>query len=79
MGIFAGIALILIFLEILRQAFKVWRDSPDPLFSAFGGFFAIYFLWAMAYSVVDVVLLNDKVLLLFVTLVALLYAVGKKV
>jgi len=74
MGILAAIILLFMFLEILWRAIKVFLKNEDLILSTFAGFFAIYFLWVMAYSMVDVVLLNDKVLLLFVTLVALLYA-----
>jgi len=76
-GIFGGIVVLLIFLEILRQALKIFSAGRDLFFTAFAGFFAIFLLWVMAYSIVDVVLLNDKVLLMFVTLTALLYAVPK--
>ena len=74
MGILAAIILLFMFFEILWRAIKVFLKNEDLILSTFAGFFAIYFLWVMAYSMVDVVLLNDKVLLLFVTLVALLYA-----
>lgn len=76
-GIFGGIIVFLILFEILRKVIRIFIESTDLFFTAFAGFFAIFLLWIMAYSVVDVVLLNDKVLLLFVTLVALLYAVPK--
>ena len=77
MGLLGGILLLFIFLEIFWHAVGVFRRSGDFVFSSFAGFFAIYFLWVMAYSAVDIVLLNDKVLLLFVTLVALLYSVPR--
>jgi len=73
-GVLGAILLLFIFLEIFWRAVKTFFRNQDLLLSTFAGFFAIYFLWVMAYSAVDVVLLNDKVLLLFVTLVALLYA-----
>ena len=76
-GILGGIVVLLILFEILRQALRVFSQSKDLIFGAFAGFFAIFLLWVMAYSIVDVVLLNDKVLLLFVTLTTLLYAVPK--
>ena len=77
MGVLGAVLLLLIFFEILWRAIQVFLKNRDLLFSTFAGFFAIYFLWVMAYSVVDVVLLNDKVLLLFVTLVALLYSIPR--
>jgi len=76
MGIFAGIFLLLIFFEILRKSIEIFTKSKDEIFIAFAGFFTISFLWTMAYSVVDVVLLNDKILLMFVTLVGLLYSIS---
>jgi len=77
MGVLGGILLILIFLEILWRAVRVASTHKDVFLASFGGFLAVYFLWLMSYSVVDVVLLNDKVLLLFVTLVGLLYSIPK--
>lgn len=77
-GIFGGIVILLIFLEIFRRAIKIFMENKDQFFIAFSGFFAIFLLWVMAYSIVDVVLLNDKVLLLFVTLTALLYSIRKE-
>ncbi|MFY9457376.1 MAG: O-antigen ligase family protein, partial [Candidatus Spechtbacterales bacterium] len=76
-GILGAVLLILIFLTILGRTVATFLHEKDPLLSAFAGFFAVYFLWVMAYSVVDVVLLNDKVLLLFVVLVALLYSIPR--
>lgn len=75
MGVLGGILLLFIFWEILWRAVRTFLRSQDFLLSAFAGFFAVYFLWVMAYSVVDVVLLNDKVLLLCVTLGGLLYSI----
>ncbi len=76
-GILGGIVVLLIFLEILREAINLCLQSKDLVFGAYAGFFAIFLLWVMAYSIVDVVLLNDKVMLMFVALVALLYSVSK--
>ena len=77
-GVFGGIVVLLIFLEIFRKAIRVFIQGEDLFFIVFSGFFAVFLLWVMAYSAVDVVLLNDKVLLLFVTLLGLLYAIPKE-
>lgn len=74
-GIFGALILLLIFLEILRTAWHVFRNSDEPFFKAFGLFFGLYFLWVMAYSLFDVVLLNDKVFLFFMVGAASLYSV----
>jgi putative inorganic carbon (HCO3(-)) transporter len=73
-GVLGAVLLLLIFFSILWRGIMEFLRNKDPLLSAFSGFFAVYFLWVMVYSAVDVVLMNDKVLLLFTTLVALLYA-----
>ena len=43
-----------------------------------GFFYAFGFLWAFGYGMFDVVLLNDKVFLLFSAQVGILYALYKK-
>ena len=74
-GILGALLLILIFLEILRTSWLVFRYSDEPYFKMLGLTFGLYFLWAMIYSLFDVVLLNDKVLLFFVAGVAVLYSI----
>jgi O-antigen ligase len=76
-GILGALLLVLIFFEILRNSWLVFRRAKEPDFRAFGLFFALYFLWVLAYSLFDVVLLNDKVLLFFMTGVGLLYSIRR--
>ncbi|MDD5589877.1 MAG: O-antigen ligase family protein [Candidatus Portnoybacteria bacterium] len=76
-GLFGALFLLFIFFEILRNSWLIFRHSGEPYFRAFGLFFGLYFLWVMAYSLFDVVLLNDKVLLFFMTGVGLLYSVRR--
>lgn len=74
-GIFGALLLILIFAEILRTSWLVFRRAKEPYFKIFGLLFGLYFLWVMIYSLFDVVLLNDKVLLFFMVGAALLYSI----
>jgi len=74
-GILGALVLVLIFGEILRISWLVAKYAEDPHFKMFGLAFGLYFLWAMIYSLFDVVLLNDKVLLFFVVGAAALYSV----
>lgn len=74
-GIFGALILIAIFIEVLRSCWLVFRRAQEPYFKIFGLLFGLYFLWVMAYSLFDVVLLNDKVLLFFMVGLALLYSV----
>jgi len=65
-GILGLIVLLLIFWQILKRAIKVDKS--------FGYIFAFFFIWILIYNLFDVVLLNDKVLLLFMIPLALLYS-----
>ena len=77
-GIFGVAALLLLFAEIFWMAIRTSVTVKDKFPSLFSGLFAVYFVWVMAYSVVDVALLNDKVLLFFVVSVALIHSISLK-
>lgn len=68
MGLLGLIALLLIFLEILK---KSWKARKEIYFLIF----AFFFVWILIYNLFDVVLLNDKVLLLFMVVLALIYPI----
>ena len=72
-GIFGALVLILIFANILYTAWLVFRRGEQPHFKIYGLLVGLYFLWVAAYSFFDVVLLNDKVLLLVMLVLATLY------
>jgi hypothetical protein len=72
-GIFGALVLILIFANILYTAWLVFRQVQEPHFKIYGLLVGLYFLWVAAYSFFDVVLLNDKVLLLVMLVLATLY------
>jgi O-antigen ligase len=76
-GIFGALILIVIFLGILHNAWLVFRRATEIYFKAFGLFFCLYFLWVIVYSLFDVVLLNDKVLLLFLVELGTLFSIRK--
>jgi len=73
-GLFGAAALIAIFALILKRAWLVFRHSREEYFKFFGLVFLIYFFWILGYSFFDVVLLNDKVLLLFMAVLGILYS-----
>src|SRR3989338_4017641 len=58
---------------ILAHAFKTARSSVAGT-ALYGGATAIYFIWLFGYSVVDVVLLNDRLLALFMVLAGWLFS-----
>jgi len=72
-GIFGALVLIAIFINILYSAWFVFRRAQQPHFKIYGLLTGLYFLWVAAYSFFDVVLLNDKVLLLLMLVLAALY------
>lgn len=72
-GILGMILLIFLFLKILKMTWQIFdsqNESKDikTLFIAL----LIYIVWVLSYSLFDVVLLNDKVLLVFVVWLALI-------
>lgn len=73
-GIPAALALLALFLSILLS---LWRKIKENIFSDKTIFYVIFgmsFLWMAAYGLFDVVLLNDKVLLLFLAVTAMVFA-----
>lgn len=67
MGLLGLIALLLIFLEILKTCWKKFKIDN------YAFVFLFFFVWILIYNLFDVVLLNDKVLLLFMAGLAILY------
>jgi len=65
MGLLGLIVLLLIFFLILKKSIH---------FNHFSRIFAFFFVWILIYNLFDVVLLNDKVLLLFMVALGLLYS-----
>ncbi len=71
-GLLGLIALLLIFVEILRRCRKFIKQNGYMLYVAC---FVFFFVWILIYNLFDVVLLNDKVLLLFMVVLALVYPI----
>ncbi|MDD2730516.1 MAG: O-antigen ligase family protein [Candidatus Portnoybacteria bacterium] len=72
-GIPGALILIVLFGNIFYAAWLVWRSQAEPLFRFFGLVFGVYLIWVVGYGLFDVVLLNDKVLLLFMVSLATLF------
>ncbi|HEB01510.1 MAG TPA: O-antigen ligase domain-containing protein [Candidatus Portnoybacteria bacterium] len=68
MGLLGLIVLLLMFWQILRRSIKNHNQ--------FSYIFTFFFSWVLIYSLFDVVLLNDKVLLLFMVALGLLYSIA---
>ena len=68
MGLLGLIVLALIFFDIFKTCWKKFRENGYALA------FLFFFVWILIYNLFDVVLLNDKVLLLFMVVLAMLYS-----
>ncbi len=75
-GILGLAMFLLIFYEIGKTAYGVFRDSNDEIFKIFGAAVTIYLIWILGYGLFDVVLFNDKVLMLFTVAIGLLYGLA---
>jgi O-antigen ligase len=74
-GIFGLLVLIAIFWQILKNTWEFFFKSNESFFQVWAGFFMLALVWTLGYSLFDVVLLNDKVLLFFIANLALLYSI----
>jgi len=72
-GVFGLLILLAICWYIFRDAWRVFTKSKNSFFRVWAGFFVFALIWILGYSLFDVVLLNDKVLLFFVSNLGILY------
>ncbi len=72
MGILGLIALGLIILELLKTSWKSIKKN-----NSYSLVFSFFLVWILIYSLFDVVLLNDKVVLFFLIALSLLYSSKK--
>jgi len=72
-GVFGLLILLAVFWYILKDTWQVFTRANKSFLQVWAGFFLFALIWILGYSVFDVVLLNDKVLLFFVTNLGILY------
>jgi len=73
MGIFGLLLFLLMLFGICRQLFRLSQKLADGNMRLLAGAFLVSFVWTLTYGFFDVVILNDKVLMFMVILLALLY------
>jgi O-antigen ligase len=73
-GIFGLIVFLLILIEILKTARDLFFKLEKKYLKIFAGSFFVYFTWVCAYGIFDVVIFNDKVLIVVVIMIAILYS-----
>ncbi len=76
-GLFGLAIFLFILAEILQRSYRLFWSLKDKTLKIFAGSFFVYATWAFGYGLFDVVLLNDKVLMLLVISVGVLYSLEK--
>jgi hypothetical protein len=77
-GIFGLIIFLFLIIEILKTAHKSYFKMEKKYLKIFAGSFFVYFVWICAYSIFDVVIFNDKVLMFTVVIIGILYSIDRK-
>ncbi len=76
-GIFGLIIFLFIIVEILKTAYSLYFKIEKKYLKIFAGSFFVYFIWICAYSIFDVVIFNDKVLITTVIMIGVLYSINR--
>lgn len=78
-GIFAFILVVLIFLEILFALLSILRSKLSPKIQLLMTGIFIYLIWVFAYSFFDIALLDERVFLLFLTTLGIIYGIKTRI
>jgi len=76
-GVFGLIIFLLILIEILKTARNLFFKLENKYLKIFTGSFFVYFVWICAYGLFDIVIFNDKVLMMTVIMIGMLYSVKR--
>ena len=76
-GILGLIIFLLLIIEILMLAYKLYFKIEKKYLKVFAGSFFVYFTWICAYSLFDVIIFNDKVLMFVVIMIGALYSLKR--
>lgn len=74
-GVFALIIIGLIILEILAAIFFILKSNLTPKIKILITGIFIFLIWAFGYSLFDIALLDERVFLLFVTIISIIYGI----
>ena len=72
-GVFGLLVLLAIFWYLVKDTWQIFTKTKESFFQVWAGFFLLALIWILGYSLFDVVLLNDKVLLFFAINLGILY------
>lgn len=76
-GLFGLVIFLLILTEILQKSYRLLGSLKKQPAKIFAGSFFVYAFWTFGYGLFDVVLFNDKVLLLLIIAIGVLYSLEK--
>jgi len=76
-GIIGLVIFLLILIEILKTSYNLFFKLKTRYLKIFTGSFFIYFTWICAYGFFDVVIFNDKVLIMVVVMTGVLYSLKR--
>jgi len=76
-GIFAFILIVLIVLEILLNIFTVLKKNLSPDKRKLITAIFVFFVWIFGYSLFDIALLDERVFLLFLTILGMILAIER--
>ncbi len=78
-GIFAFILVVLIFLEVLFTLLAMLKSKMLPKMQLLITGIFIYLIWVFAYSFFDIALLDERVFLLFLTTIGIIYGIKTRI
>jgi len=76
-GIFGLMVFLFLLIEILQTAYVLFFKLKTKYLKIFAGSFFVYFVWICAYGFFDVVIFNDKVLMVAVIAIGILYSLDR--
>jgi len=76
-GIFGLLVFLFLVAEIIEISYILFYELEKKYLKMFAGSFFVYFVWICSYSFFDTVVLNDKVLMLTVIMIGILYSLRK--
>ena len=76
-GIFGLLVFLLLLAEILRTSYNLFFESKTSYLKIFAGSFFVYFAWVCSYGLFDIIIFNDKVLMIVVVMIGILYSIKK--
>lgn len=77
-GIFALLAVVLIILQILSTIISILKRNLTPRIRLLITGLFIFLIWVFGYSLFDIALLDERVFLLFLTSIGIIYGIKRK-